>query len=70
LRKTIFKVISARQAAELINDGTMIASTTAGMYGFAEEVAIAIEKCFLETGSPAISPLPTVAAVATILQMA
>ena len=46
------KVISARQAAELIKDGATIAWTTASMCGFAEEVALAIEKRFLETGAP------------------
>lgn len=46
------KVISAQQAAELINDGATIAWTTASMVGFAEEVAIAIENRFLETGAP------------------
>jgi propionate CoA-transferase len=46
------KVISARQAAELIKDGATIAWTTASMTGFAEEVASAIEQRFLETGSP------------------
>lgn len=46
------KVISAQQAAELIKDGTTVAWTTASMCGFAEEVAMAIEKRFLETGAP------------------
>ncbi len=46
------KVISAQQAADLIKDGTTIAWTTASMCGFAEDVATAIEKRFLETGTP------------------
>jgi propionate CoA-transferase len=48
----ISKIISAQQAAGLIKDRTTIAWTTASMCGFAEEVAMAIEKRFLETGSP------------------
>jgi propionate CoA-transferase len=46
------KVISAQRAAELIKDGTTVAWTTACITGFAEEVAMAIEKRFLETGAP------------------
>ena len=46
------KVISAQQSAELIKDGTTIAWTTAGLCGFPEEVASAIEARFLETGYP------------------
>jgi propionate CoA-transferase len=46
------KVITAVQAAELIKDGSTVLWTTAGLSGFAEEVAIAIEKRFLETSSP------------------
>lgn len=46
------KVISAQQAAELIKDGSTVAWTTAGLCGFAEEVASAIEKRFLDTGHP------------------
>ncbi|BAF59722.1 MAG: acyl CoA:acetate/3-ketoacid CoA transferase [Pelotomaculum sp.] len=46
------KIITAEQAAELIQDGMCIAWTTAGLCGFAEEVASAIEKRFLETGHP------------------
>lgn len=46
------KIISAEKAAELIKDGSTIAWTTASMCGFAEEVAMAIEKRFLETGAP------------------
>lgn len=46
------KVISAKQSAELIKDGTTVAWTTAGLCGFPEEVASAIEERFLETGCP------------------
>ncbi|WP_041584621.1 acyl CoA:acetate/3-ketoacid CoA transferase [Syntrophus aciditrophicus] len=46
------KVISAEKAAELIKDGTTVAWTTSVLSGFAEEMAIAIEKRFLETGAP------------------
>jgi propionate CoA-transferase len=46
------KVISTQMAAKLIKDGTTLAWTTASLCGFAEEVASAIEKRFLETGSP------------------
>ena len=46
------KIISAERAAELIKDGVTIAWTSSSLLGFAEEVAMAIEKRFLETGSP------------------
>ncbi len=46
------KIISAKRSAELIKDGATIAWTTAGLCGFAEEVASAIERRFLETGHP------------------
>jgi len=46
------KIISAQRAAELIKDGVTIAWTSSSLLGFAEEVAMAIEKRFLETGSP------------------
>jgi propionate CoA-transferase len=46
------KVITADQAAALIKDGDTVAWTTVGMSFFAEEIAIALEKRFLETGSP------------------
>ncbi len=46
------KVIPAEKVAELIKDGSCVAWTTAGLCGFAEEVAGAIEKSFLETGHP------------------
>ncbi len=46
------KVITAEQAAELFKDGMNVAWTTTGLCGFCEEVAIAVEKRFLETGHP------------------
>ena len=46
------KVITADQAAGLIKDGDTVAWTTVGMSFFAEEIAIALEKRFLETGAP------------------
>lgn len=46
------KVITADQAAALIKDDSTVAWTTVGMSFFAEEIAIALEKRFLETGSP------------------
>ncbi len=46
------KVITAQRAAELIQDGATVAWTTAGLCGFAEEVATAIEERFLATGRP------------------
>jgi len=46
------KVITPQQAAELIKDGATISWTTAGLCGFPEELAIALEKRFLETGHP------------------
>jgi len=48
----ISKIISAQRAAELIKDGVTIAWTTSSLLGFAEEVAMAIENRFLETGAP------------------
>ncbi|MDR1193831.1 MAG: acyl CoA:acetate/3-ketoacid CoA transferase [Peptococcaceae bacterium] len=46
------KVITARQAADLLQDGTTVGWTTAGLCGFAEDVAAAVEERFVETGSP------------------
>jgi len=46
------KVVTLQQAAELIKDGVTIAWISAGLCGFSEEVASAIEKRFLETGHP------------------
>ncbi|HBC91488.1 MAG TPA: acyl CoA:acetate/3-ketoacid CoA transferase [Pelotomaculum sp.] len=46
------KVITPEQAAALIPDGACVAWTTAGLCCFAEEMAIAMQKRFLETGHP------------------
>ncbi|MBW5801992.1 acyl CoA:acetate/3-ketoacid CoA transferase [Halomonas elongata] len=46
------KVIDSQTAAGLIRDGDTVAWTTAGMCGFAETVAAALESRFLETGAP------------------
>lgn len=46
------KVITAGQAAELIQDGATVAATGFGLAAWAEEVAQAIEKRFVETGHP------------------
>lgn len=46
------KLITTEQAAALIKDGATVAATGFGLAGWAEEVAQAIEKRFLETGQP------------------
>jgi acyl CoA:acetate/3-ketoacid CoA transferase len=46
------KIITADQAAELIGDGMTVAFGTMGLAGWAEEVARAVERRFLETGHP------------------
>jgi propionate CoA-transferase len=46
------KVITAQQAAMLIQDGVTIGASTQGLSGWAEEVAIAIEERFLKSGHP------------------
>jgi len=46
------KVVTPDQAAALIKDGATISWVTAGLCGFPEELAIALEKRFLETGHP------------------
>lgn len=46
------KIRTADQAAELINDGATVAASGMGLAGWAEEVAQAIEKRYLETGYP------------------
>ncbi len=46
------KVISAAKAASLVKDGSTIATGGFVGNGFAEELAVALEKHFLETGSP------------------
>jgi propionate CoA-transferase len=46
------KIITAEEAAKLFKDGMTVAFGTMGLAGWAEEVAEAVEKRFLETGSP------------------
>jgi propionate CoA-transferase len=46
------KVIAASDAAALIRNGTTVATTCLGLGGWPEELAIAIEKRFLASGSP------------------
>lgn len=46
------KVISATEAATLINDNATVGASTMGLAGWAEEVAISIEKRFKDTGHP------------------
>jgi propionate CoA-transferase len=46
------KVITADQAVALIKDGATMAATGFGLAGWAEEVAQALEKRFVETGRP------------------
>lgn len=46
------KLISAGEAAALIKDGVTIGATTQGLAGWAEEIAVAIEERFLESGHP------------------
>ncbi len=46
------KVISLEKVAGVIKDGSSVCATTAGLSGFPEATAEAIEKSFLETGHP------------------
>ncbi|TAF33131.1 MAG: acyl CoA:acetate/3-ketoacid CoA transferase [Cytophagales bacterium] len=46
------KIVSAEEAAELINDGDVIATEGFVGIGFAEELALAIEKRFLHSQTP------------------
>src|SRR5271165_878790 len=46
------KVISAEQAASLIKDGATLGYSALLMAGWPEELGIAIEKRFLESGHP------------------
>lgn len=46
------KVVTAAHAASVINDGATVATGGFVGNGFAEEIAIAIEQHFLETGKP------------------
>lgn len=47
------KIITVKEAAELIQDGAVLGSAVQGMTGWPEEIGLAIEKRFLETGHPA-----------------
>lgn len=46
------EVLSAEEVAARIHDGATLAMSGMGLCGFAEEVAVAIEKAFLDTGHP------------------
>ncbi len=46
------KIITAQDAAMLIKDGVTVGASTQGLAGWAEEVAIAIEERFKDTGHP------------------
>jgi propionate CoA-transferase len=46
------KVITAQEAAMLIRDGVTIGASTQGLAGWAEEIAIAIEERFQQSGHP------------------
>jgi len=46
------KIMSARQAVELIQDGDTISTTAGGMVGYPEAIAKALEVRYVETGSP------------------
>ncbi len=46
------KVISAKEAAELIKDGDTVAASGFGLACWAEEMGISIEERFLQTGHP------------------
>ena len=51
-KQDMSKVITAQEAARLIQDGVTIGASTQGLSGWAEEVAIAIEERFMQTGRP------------------
>lgn len=46
------KIMSLREAVELINDGDVLASTSAGLVGYPAYLVEGLEKRFLETNSP------------------
>lgn len=46
------KVVTAAQAAEMFKDGDYVASSSFGLAGWAEEIAVALEERFLKTGHP------------------
>jgi propionate CoA-transferase len=47
------KIITIAEAAQLIKDNDVIGSAVQGMTGWPEEIGLAVEKRFLETGHPA-----------------
>lgn len=47
------KMITVQEAADMIQDGAVLGSAVQGMTGWPEEIGLAIEKRFLETGHPA-----------------
>lgn len=51
-KQEMSKVITAQQAAKLIEDGVTIGASTQGLSGWAEEIAIAIEERFKQSGHP------------------
>ena len=61
------KVVTAQEAAKLIKDGVTVGASTQGLSGWAEEVAIAIEERFKQSGHPGISPW-SIAAPAAIIK--
>lgn len=46
------KVITAKQAADMIDDNAVVAAATVGLNGWPQEIANAIGEQFLETGHP------------------
>ena len=50
------KVISSKQAAALIKDGSTIGASVMGLAGWPEELAVEIEKRFEKEGHPATLP--------------
>ncbi len=46
------KVISAEDAARVVMDGDTVATSGFVGVGFPQELAVALERCFAETGSP------------------
>ena len=47
------KIITKEQAAELFFDGAVVCGVSFGVEGWPEEIGLAVEKRFLETGHPA-----------------
>ena len=46
------KIITVKEAVELVQDGAVIGSAVQGMTGWPEEIGLAIENRFMETGHP------------------